>query len=182
MPDLIIRLKKNRDGSAALSCTRADGSTTWHRQLGQQGAFFPLHDLTHYALESVFGFREAFYGLLADGWNVTDFGKPWRRGPLPPEAVHAEVLVGLLDTERATGNLLTAAEFNQHAGAYAAQHGRELPPIMTDERLIRIRALRSDLFRRWLDLAPGATLELEFRRAGAPGTPPAVPATALRSS
>src|SRR5205085_4529315 len=51
MPDLIIRIKKKTDGAAALSCTRADGSVTWQRQDGQLGRFFPLHDLTHFAVE-----------------------------------------------------------------------------------------------------------------------------------
>ena len=61
MPDLLIRIKKKTDGSAALSCTRADGTTTWQRQDGQLGAFFPLHDLTHYAVETVLGLPRAFY-------------------------------------------------------------------------------------------------------------------------
>ena len=51
MASLTIRIKKNTDGSAALSCTRADGSVTWQRQVGAQGRFFPLHDLTHSAVE-----------------------------------------------------------------------------------------------------------------------------------
>jgi hypothetical protein len=56
MADLIIRIKRKTDGSAALSCLRADGSTTWQRQEGQLGRFFPLHDLTHYAVETAMGF------------------------------------------------------------------------------------------------------------------------------
>ena len=63
MPDLVIRIKKKTDGSAALSCTRADGSVTWQRQDGKLGLFFPLHDLTHYAVETTLGFSRAFYGL-----------------------------------------------------------------------------------------------------------------------
>ncbi|HYN82704.1 MAG TPA: hypothetical protein VES88_14535 [Gemmatimonadaceae bacterium] len=38
MPDLLIRIRKNKDGSASLACVRADGSTTWERQDGQLGA------------------------------------------------------------------------------------------------------------------------------------------------
>ncbi|HEY5060709.1 MAG TPA: hypothetical protein VII52_04185, partial [Gemmatimonadaceae bacterium] len=73
MPELIIRIKKKSDGSAALSCIRADGTTTWQQQNGKLGRFFPLHDLTHYAVESVLGFRNAFYGLVASGWDLADF-------------------------------------------------------------------------------------------------------------
>src|SRR5215207_7563384 len=68
-PRLTIRIKKNADGTAALTCTRADGSVTWQRQQGTQGMFFPRHDLTHFAVETVLGHRRGFYGLVADGWD-----------------------------------------------------------------------------------------------------------------
>ena len=44
MPELVIRIKKKKDGDAALSCVRADGTITWQRQEGDRGRFFPLHD------------------------------------------------------------------------------------------------------------------------------------------
>src|SRR5947209_15695669 len=103
MNELLIRIKKKGDGSAALSCLRADGSVTWQRQKGQQGRFFPLHDLTHYAVETVLGHTRGFYGLVAEGWDLTDFGSPWPRGPLPPEALVSEFIVGFLDRERGAG-------------------------------------------------------------------------------
>jgi len=54
---MLIRIKKKTDGAAALSCVRPDGTVTWQRQDGLQGRFFPLHDLTHYAVETVLDFR-----------------------------------------------------------------------------------------------------------------------------
>ena len=54
---MVIRIKKGKDGRVALSCTRADGTTTWQRQEGGQAAFFPKHDLTHYAVETALGLR-----------------------------------------------------------------------------------------------------------------------------
>ena len=83
---LTIRIKKQSDGSAALSCTRPDGSVTWQRQEGTHGRFFPLHDLTHYAVETVLGYQNGFYGMVARGWNMTDFGAPWPRGRIPADA------------------------------------------------------------------------------------------------
>src|SRR5207245_8210042 len=44
-----------------------------------------------------------FYGLVAEGWDLTDFGSPWPRGPLPPEALVSEFIVGFLDRERGAG-------------------------------------------------------------------------------
>lgn len=46
---------------------------------------FPPHDLTHYTVETTFGYRHGFFGLIAGGWDISDFGAPWPRGPLPAE-------------------------------------------------------------------------------------------------
>ena len=53
MPALAVRMKKNADGSAELTCAGADGSVTWQRQLGGYGAVLPFHVLTHDAVEPV---------------------------------------------------------------------------------------------------------------------------------
>jgi hypothetical protein len=165
MPELSIRIKKKPDGSAALSCTRADGSTTWQRQEGPQGLFFPLHDLTHYAVETTLGLRRGFYGLLADGWDITRFADPGISRQLPEDAGLAEVLVGFFDVERATGTRATAEDFNWKIHTYYDQHGTPAPTFrMTDEKLDRIRALRADLFARWHAVQPGDALELSFDR------------------
>jgi hypothetical protein len=168
MPDLSIRIKKKTDGSAALSCTRADGSTTWQRQEGRQGRFFPLHDLTHYAVETVLGLRRGFYGLLAEGWDITTFGEPGVAKRLPEDAGLAEVIVGFLDVERATGTRGTADDFDWKLKTYCDEHGAPMPTFrMTDEQLDRIRALRADLFGRWHAVQPGDALVLSFDRAPA---------------
>lgn len=161
-PPLTLSIKKKSDGSAALSCTRADGSVTWQRQEGQQGRFFPRHDLTHYAVETVLRLEHAFYGLVAAGWNLTDFGTPWPRGSLPADAGAAELIVGFLDTERASGRTGSAAEFNQEAVSYHKVRGGTPLFDLGEADLVRIRALRSELFDRWDALPAGATLELPF--------------------
>ena len=51
MSTLTVRITKRTDGGAVLKCVRADGSETWQKQEGKQAAFFPLHDLTHFAVE-----------------------------------------------------------------------------------------------------------------------------------
>lgn len=164
MSDLIIQIKKKTDGSASLSCRRAEGSVTWQRQEGQQGRFFPLHGLTHYAVETVLGHPRGFYSLVAEGWELTDFGPPWPRGRIPAEAVGSELIVGFLDSERAAGAKWTAAEFNASAETYSAQHGTSIPFRLTDRDLDRVREKRHELFARWAALPSGETLELEFSR------------------
>ena len=160
---LTIRIKKNADGSAALSCTRRDGSVTWQRQQGAQGRFFPLHDLTHYAVETVLRHERGFYGMVASGWDLSDFGAPWPRGRIPADADPSELIVGFLDTERASGTRWNAADFNDKAALYYADHDPgTTPPTLTDDDLARVRQRRAQLFAEWDAVPPGGTLELTF--------------------
>src|SRR5215207_3407933 len=154
-PLLTLRFAIKRDGTPVLSVTRRDGSVAWQRQKH----FFPIHDLGHYAIESVLGLRQAFWGMMADGWDFTDFGTPWPRGPMPnlPEALLAEVTAGWLDNfAHAVRDEAGAAELNAHLAGYCAQHGNPAPrPITPDE-----------LARRWHALAPGEAMELRFPADG----------------
>ena len=165
MPELTIRIKKGRDGAAALTLTRADGTVTWQKQTGAHAAFFPRHDLTHYAVETVLGHRRGFYGLVVEGWNLTDFGTPWPRGRLPLETDPSELIVGFFDTERAAGQQYTAADFNDKAAAYYAQHGIDGRLSLTDAQLDRVRERMLQLFAQWAGVPAGESLELGFDRA-----------------
>jgi len=161
MSELLVRIKKKKDGDAVLSCVRADGSVTWQRQEGRLGQFFPLHDLTHYAVETVLGHRRGFYGLVAEGWDLTDFGSPWPRGPMPADMDPSEGIVGLLDAERAQGIRMSVAELldmRRGSPVIGALAG------LTDEQLDAVRARRAELFALWKALPAGETLELPFDR------------------
>jgi hypothetical protein len=170
-PALIIRIKKHADGSAALSCTRADGTVTWQRQAGAQAMFFPRHDLTHFAVETVLEHALGFYGLVASGWDLTDFGAPWPRGRIPANADPSELIVGFLDTERASGTRWSADDFNDKAAAYYREHDLAAqPPVLTDDELARIRQRRAELFAQWDAVPAGGTLELAFEPTDAPAS------------
>ena len=165
MAELVIRIKKKTDGDAVLSCVRADGTVTWQRQEGPHARFFPLHDLTHYAVETVLGHRRGFYGLVADGWDFTDFGAPWPKGHLPPDMDPSETIVGLLDSERYQGITLGVADLLalRDRGPIAAM-ALPIPSTLTDEDLDAVRARRAELFAQWAALPAGETLELPFDR------------------
>lgn len=170
-PELLIRITKGTDGSAALSCTRADGSITWQKQNGQRGAVLPQHDLTHYVIESELGYRSGFYGVVADGWKISDFAAPWPRGAIPTEAREVELLVGFFDTERRSMDQWTSTQFNEHAVRYvsAGKHaGVITPPTLTDEQISRVRQARDALLSRWFEVIPGGALEIEFSRRPGP--------------
>lgn len=152
---LRIRLKKGAEGGiASFALHRSDGTFTVQRN---PNAFFPAHDLTHYAVETTLGFRRAFYGLVCEGWDFADFGTPWPRGPMPGgEAGPAEFIVGFLDIERNTGHLSNAEALTERLAAQGCVI------VVSEEELERIRAVRDALIERWRSLPPGETLELEF--------------------
>jgi hypothetical protein len=165
MPDaqrIVIRIKKGKDGRTALSCTRADGTTTWQRQLGAQAAFFPKHDLTHCAVETALGLRQGFYGLVSAGWDFSDFGSPWPRGKLPPEANISEMIVGFFDLERRIEERGIAADLNQKLAEYCAANGLPARLHFTEDDLARVRAKRAELFAQWDAVLPGNALEVVF--------------------
>jgi len=151
---LEIEITKQSDGAGVLRCTRKDGSVTWQKQT-RHAAHFALHDLTHYAVETVLGYRRAFFGLIAEGWDVDDTTGHGARGVIPAEAIEVEQMVGLFDSERASGVLWTEAEFSTFS-----------PRTLTADEIQAVRALRSELFRRWAAVAPGQKLQLAFEPDG----------------
>jgi hypothetical protein len=159
---LTIRIKKGADDRTALTCTRADGTTTWQRLEAGQARFFPHHDLTHYAVETVLGFRNGFYGLVSAGWDLSDFGTPWPRGKIPPQANISEMIVGFFDLERRSGEQGSAQDLNQQLAGYCTE--KELPPErqFTEEDLAAVRAMRAELFARWAAVERGNALEVVF--------------------
>jgi hypothetical protein len=159
---LLIQIIKRSDGGGVLRCVRADGSLTWQKQESRHAAFFALHDLTHFAVESTLGFRRGFFGLVAAGWEIEETTGQGTRSAIPDEAKAVEYIVGSLDSERASGAVWNAEDFNQQAAIHAASAGLpELRPL-TDEDLARVRARRAELFARWRAISPGETLELHF--------------------
>src|SRR5262245_4487920 len=160
MQPITIRIKKGKDGPHSLVCVRADGSMTMQRHAT---GFFPVHDLMHYAVETSFGYRRGFYGLIADGWNLEDFGAPWPRGPLPPDLDPVELVVGALSQEGATGDKATAENVNWTIAMWYAEHLPDVaPPQVEDEKLAAARVEIDRLRQLWFATAPGNTIELTF--------------------
>lgn len=147
---LQIEIVKRPDGVGVLRCTREDGSITWQKQI-RHAAHFALHDLTHYAVETVLGYHRGFFGLIAEGWEIEETTGKGNRGDLPPEALEVERIVGLFDAERASGELWSIDEFNKAA-----------PRKLTESEVQSVRILRAELFERWSRVVPGEALKLTF--------------------
>jgi hypothetical protein len=156
-----VQITKKADGSGVLRCVRADGSVTWQKQTDRHAAFFSLHDLTHFAVETTLGYRRGFFGLIAEGWDIEDTTGKGARGPLPPEAGEAEMIVGLFSAERASGVIWTVDEFNESAAMVGTRK-------LTFDEIVHVKKKRSELFQQWSAVEPGATLELQFEVAAVP--------------
>jgi len=159
---VLIEFTKRADGRTVLRCVRADGSVTWQRNDDQNARFFPLHDLTHYAVETELRFARGFLGLIAEGWNIDETTGKTARGALPIEALEVEYIVSAFSAERAGGAVASAAEFNQLAATFASAKGMPSPRQLSDEDLARVRSRFDELVAKWRSVSPGSTLELVF--------------------
>lgn len=156
-----LRLKKAKDGRPTVTFVRADGSSTSGR-LGS-GDFGPVHDLTHYAVETTLGLNRGFYGLLAEGWNIPDFDVKGAPARLPDESIVAECVVGQLTNAVFAKAEVTAEEFNWLVReAVVAQRPGAAVPSVDDATLRRLRECLASLLARWHALPSGETLELDF--------------------
>jgi hypothetical protein len=66
-----------------------------------------LHDLGHYAIETVLNLRHAFFGMVTAGTDINDFDLPkeQRNFQLSDEAIFAEHLVNLLVIDYTQGRM-----------------------------------------------------------------------------
>ena len=150
---MLIRIKKGRDGADTLSCTRPDGSVTWQRV----HEFFPLHDLCHVAVETTLGLEDAFFGLVAQGWDLEDFSAPKAtRKPYPQWTVPFEDVVMFFQSEYRKDVETPVDEIN--ALFAALTH----PWTITAEQAQEIRLLVRELSRQWEAISPGDSLEVPF--------------------
>ncbi len=167
---MLIRLKKLRDG-VVLSLVR-EGAGPSVQRTGHQG-FFALHDLLHYAAETVLGYDRAFFGLMAAGWSFENFTRhddPNHR-PIPDQAIIAEHLVGTLTRHHrdASGRdpdslVILAEDINADLTASLSRSGTA-PPTLTAPQIAAIYDRFDRLAAQWAALPVGGHLELDFPQA-----------------
>ena len=88
---LSIQIKKESGSPSVLMVKRPDGTETYSKIQTD----FEIHDIAHYVVEKQLGFKNAFYGLLLRGYQITDFQLPKDKRPkaLWPQNMHQEALV-----------------------------------------------------------------------------------------
>ncbi len=156
---MLIRFTKGKQKPDTLTCVRDDGSRTW------TALNFTTHDFGHYAIDATLGWQDAFFGLLAQGWDIADFIRPdpvtGKKPAAPPVALQAEALAGLLDVERRNGSPPPYAAFMELLASVCAGLALQTPEL-TAHQLAAIRACHADLLSRWVRLPEGKSLELTF--------------------
>ncbi len=158
---LRLRFKKKADAGVVFTAVREDGTST-SASIGPAGGFGPVHDLTHYVVETSLGIQTGFLGLLAAGRNVEDFNRGARHW-LPAEAHVAEAVAGQLSQDAMTRNPLSAEDFNWTVRDVLSRSEVVCaPPEIAADQLARMHARLAELRNRWDALAPNETLELEF--------------------
>ncbi len=125
-----------------------------------------IHDLIHYVVETEMGFRQAFYGLVTEGHDISSFGLPVAQRPsalqparLPREAHQAEILVGILQAERIDG-----AAYPRFAATLVEVCALKNvpPPSLSETTLDALRTRVAQLCHQWQTLGENETLTLEF--------------------
>ena len=157
---MVIRFKKGKNQRKhkpdTLTCIRDDGSVTWtHLHRG-----FVQHDFAHYVVETTLGSQNAFFGLVAKGYDIPGFSEPKTERPfeIPSEAIDAEPVVALLQAD-----LLEGLGYSGDSDGIFRDHSASLPVGITGEQLEVMRQKLRALLGQWDDLRPGESMALQFK-------------------
>lgn len=158
----VISFRKEANKPPVFIFKRSDGSNTWSKIQN-----IPVeHDLAHYAVETTLHFKEAFYGLLNQGFTPEDFERPRDKRPqallpvnLPLQAHQAEHIVGLLQIEWLSGPNLN---FMDDLKQTLEQKGFTYPSELTTQKLNTIRNAYLEVVYQWNTLPAGQQLDLHF--------------------
>ena len=152
-----------------MTCVREDGSATWFTASLANADHFVSHDFLHYAVEAILGYTSAFYGLVAAGRDLNDFGstdgvKDERE--YSAEAIDAERLVGLIQALAADG-CVPNYEALTEAWANSAEPRNSRPLPVTQAQLTEICTVWGKLVRHWRTIDVNGAMELTFPKPGA---------------
>ncbi len=155
---LRIRITRGKDGPNLLTCTRPDGSSTW----AKVSDYFPTHDMAHYVVETELKIANAFYSLVLDGWDISDFAVKGASKTIPPQGNLVEALVGRLQRDLMPGTGFTAESYNEEVDAVLEGIGNPERRAVTEDELADMRRRLQELLGKFSSLAPGESIELEF--------------------
>lgn len=160
---LKLQFKKQKDHSAILTFFRTDGTSTYTKiRPGLE-----VHDLAHYVVETALDFKEAFYGLINQGYTVPDFERPREERPLalipanlPQESLQTEFIVNQLQIQ-----LYNSGEQDQFLPTLAqamTAKGLPMPANLTAEKIAQMLDELQQLVEQWRLIKAGEVLHLEM--------------------
>jgi len=152
-----ILITKNSSQEHILSCKRKNGTVTWTHVSN----FFILHDLCHYTIETFLPLKKAFFGMLANGTDITGFDLPkdQRTVELTPEALFAEHLVNLVVIDHTQGRMNNLLEIFKET--YNDSSSKLLNTV-NEEKLQGIRENYAALLQKWKVIPETESLKLIF--------------------
>ncbi|MHB8636507.1 MAG: hypothetical protein ACYC96_08545 [Fimbriimonadaceae bacterium] len=161
---MLIKFSKHANRPPTLNCIREDGTATWFTASAANSDYFVAHDLLHYAVESSLGYTSAFFGMVAAGRDLNDFGSTNGVADVRPislEAADAERIVGFVQVMSASG---ATPLYETVTDAWRTSDVQEasLEPPLTEAQLTDICALWSKLMGRWQTTEVPGVLELSF--------------------
>jgi hypothetical protein len=151
-------IKKKNDTKHTITYIREGIKDYWI----EADSFLVLHDICHYAIESTLNYKNAFWGLIANGINPSVFEKKETRDTidLSNEAWYAEHLANLLLIEFMQGEF---DDINQILNEIIAISNPGLPIINYSLKTINeIRNTIKQLFESWKQLSVGESLIFTF--------------------
>ncbi|MEO1485573.1 MAG: hypothetical protein AAFU57_07500 [Bacteroidota bacterium] len=158
-----IQIKKGDGKPSILTCIRKDGSTSWAKLYPGMEA----HDLAHYIVETILGFENAFYGMVAKGIDIADFEIPREQRPetvipqnLPPESLVTEHLVNLLLVKWQSGE--ETLDLSMALKPILEEHKLPYPTQLNAITQQQIWQEFTTLLARWDQLPPGEIIEFDF--------------------
>ena len=152
-----IQFTKNISADHILFCKRENGSVSWKHI----SSFFIIHDLSHFAVETLMPLKNAFFGMVAAGTDISDFDLPkdQRKFELTEEALFAEQLVNMLTIEYSEGKMDNFIEIFNSINEPGSNKELYIDGLMLDN----IRNFISLLMQQWNLLPERETMTLTFQ-------------------
>ena len=153
-----ITIKKKSSTKHTISYIREGYQDYWI----EADNFLVIHDLCHFAIETSLQYKNAFWGLVANGINPSIFENRETRNTLnlSNEAWYAEHLANLLLIEYTQGKF---DDINKMLEQSLMQHNPSIPIIQFSiEEIDTIRALLHQLIDDWQAVNESDYLSLDF--------------------
>jgi hypothetical protein len=153
-----IRFTRTGKEENDFSCIRKDGSVTWKKV----SAFFIIHDMAHFAAETILPLKNSFLEMVAAGTDISRFDLPkeQRHFQLTKEAIFAEHLVNLLVIDITQGRIDDIPGKIRENNEYNSPE--DMLSLLTPAKLDAIRLKHRELMAAWAALLAGETIKLIF--------------------